>query len=190
MTSSASIARPVGRAERLLPQGPPPPRMAARARGRVWAGNRAAWWLGRAPPPRAGVSKGSSEAAGLAGRRKALKETKEYVVETLLDIAERELPCPLERFIEEFRRETGFGYEFDPYAVWKSVELGDWALEIQREPLDLIHAKTADGEAVTVAVVPRKRILLRNRKTGEAILVHFDVGESWTVTDEDLRWDD
>jgi hypothetical protein len=136
---------------------------------------------------------GSSEAApaaGLARRRKALKETKEYVIETLKDVAERELPCPLERFVEEFRKETGFGYEFDPYAVWESIQLGEWALEIQRGALDFVHALTTDGEPVTVALVFPKRILLRNRKTGEAILVHFDIGESWTVTDEDLRWDD
>jgi hypothetical protein len=180
--------------------------MAVKARRKVWIGTpSAARWLRRAPPTaapaagapapaaQAGAPEGSSEAAGSggrAGRRKALEETREYVVETLLDIAERELPCPLSRFVEEFRRETGFGYEFDQYGVLERVELGEWALEIQREPLDLIHARTADGEPVTVAVVPRKRILLRNRKTGEAILVHFDVGESWTVSDEDLRWDD
>jgi hypothetical protein len=179
--------------------------MAVRARRRVWAGTpSAARWLRRAPPPpapAAGASKGAgapenlSEAAAAesdwrARRRKALEETREYVIDTLLDIAGSCLPCPLERFIEEFRKETGFGYEFDPYSVWERIELGDWALEIQEEPLDFIHAKTADGEDITVAVVPRKRILLRNRRTGEAILVHFDIGESWTVTYEDLRWDD
>jgi len=117
--------------------------------------------------------------------RKKLIETKEYVVETINMIAAEEFPCSLQRFIEKFEKETGYKYEFDPYSVYARLVLGEeWTVEVQRGALDIVHANV-DGELVTIGLSVG-RVIVRNQKTGEIILITMNIGETWIVTDEDL----
>jgi hypothetical protein len=116
--------------------------------------------------------------------RRLIDETKEYVVEVINMIAAREFPCTLEKFLEEFKKETGgYKYEFDPYSIDRSVVLGEWIVGIQRGALDIVHAYV-DGELITIAFTV-DRIIAKNAK-GDVILISMKIGEVWTVTDEDL----
>jgi hypothetical protein len=118
--------------------------------------------------------------------RKEVEETKEYVIDMVKYIIAEEAPCPLSRFIERFKRETGYEYMFDEYSTWRHVALGGCVVVVQRDALDLVHAKTIDGEPITVAMSVNRIIL---KTTTEVILLpYWSVGEAWAVTDDDL-WD-
>jgi len=118
--------------------------------------------------------------------RKLIDETKEYVIDVINMIAAEEFPCSFQRFLEKFKKETGYEYEMDPYSVVRSLILGEWTIEIQRDALDFVHANV-NGEPVTIALSVN-RIIARN-KTGEIMLISMNIGEVWTVTKEDLLWD-
>jgi hypothetical protein len=118
--------------------------------------------------------------------RKEVEETKEYVIDMVKYIVAQETPCPLSRFIEKFKRETGYEYVFDQYSAWRHIILDDWIVVAQRDALDLVHATTIYGDPVTVAISVDRIIIKRAEEV--LLLPYWMIGKVWAVTNDDL-WD-